>query len=480
MTAEKDTLQGWNAIADYLDCDVRTAKRWEKQRGLPVRRTRRTPGVGRANVYALASEIESWRAQSAAGTTAQPVSSAPENHHLNDLPPTVAEPPTPTRRSPRLLWLAATAAVIICVAAGAVLWTRARTAARLTRLSQATARAPASSANSNARELYLHGIYLLEQRTPETLEQARLDFTQAIAIDAQFAPAYAGLAETYDMLREYSTLPSDEAYPLAKQAATRAIELDPNLADAHAALGYEEFFWEWDKTHAEAEFRRAIELDPNSAKAAHWYGAMLLHQTRFKEAVAQLDRAQMLAPASASILATRAYAIGLSGHRDEAVDLLQDILARVSNAAPLHFILAQLCLQQPRDIPRYLDQMRRFAQLRHSSDEIALVDAAEPAYRRGGEAAMWQAMLLAEEQNHPHDRTYPMAAFEAALGLHDAALRDLAGLEQKHDPRIIGLAIDSLLTPLHNDERFVEIERRVGLPSSALRPDQNASLRSVQ
>ena len=251
------------------------------------------------------------------------------------------------------------------------------------------------------QELYLHGSYLFEQRTPETLAQAKNDFEQAIAANESYAPAYAGLAKTYDLLREYATMPSAQAYPLAKTAALRAIALDPKLPDAHAALGYEEFFWEWNAPEAEREFQRAIALDANSAIAHHWYGSMLMHQARFGEAIRELNRAQVLEPASAGVLGTRALAIGLGGKRGQAVDMVQDILTRVPNAPSLHYILALLCLQEPRDIPRYLDEMRRYARLRHSDEEMQLIEAAEPVYQREGEQAMWRAMLATEQRLHP-------------------------------------------------------------------------------
>lgn len=457
-----DRLQGWNAIAEFLNCDVRTAKRWETERGLPVRRTRRTPGEGRPNVYALISEIEEWRAPDNPPEPALPTQEAFEQPAIAQL-----TPETPSSRT----WLRAAAAIAIAIAIASAavitLSARVRRAKSATLAADAAAAATVSAAhaaNPTVQNLYMHATYLLEQRTPETLTGAKNDFERAIAQDAGFAPAYAGLAETYDLLREYSTLPSEQAYPKAKQAAERAIALDPNLADAHAALGYEEFFWEWDRSRAEAEFRRAIALDPNSANTAHWYGAMLLHETRFREAIEQLDRAQILEPASNSVLATRAYAIGLSGRRDEAVDLVQDILTRVPDAAPLHFVLAQLCLPEPRDIPRYLDQMRRYAELRHSREELEVIAVAGPAYQRQGEAAMWRAMLNDEQHIHPHSRTYEMAQLEAALGMHDAAIHDLELLEKQHDDHMIGLAIDPLLPSLHTDPRFQGLKRRVGLP----------------
>lgn len=490
MTGSSDILQGWNAIAEFLSCDVRTAKRWETERGLPVRRTRRTPGEGRANVYAIIHELETWKAAAITSTEISPKNIAPAEP---DPPPAATpEPKPPLQPHPhaqphpqtRPSWLAPAiglAIAIVCAAAVSLAaWAHNRTKNLIPETAATTpntASNPNSSPNANtspAAELYLHGSYLFEQRTPETLNQAKTDFEQAIARDPAYAPAYAGLAETYDLLREYATVPSERAYPLAKSAALRAIALDPKLPDAHAALGYEEFFWEWNPAQAESEFRRAIALDPNCAVARHWYGAMLMHQARFNEAIRELDRAQMLEPASAGVLGTRAYAIGLSGRRDEAADLLQDILTRVPDSAPLHFILAQLSLQQPRDIPRYLDQMRRFAALRHSRDDLQLLTAAETVYRQRGEAAMWRSMLDTEERLHPHERTYQMAALEAALGMNDAAIRDLAVLKQQHNDLMIGLAIDSLMTPLRSDARFQVIERQLGLPEVAARNDPPA------
>jgi len=158
-------------------------------------------------------------------------------------------------------------------------------------------------------------------------------------------------------------------------------------------------------------------------------------------------------------------AMWLSGRRAEAADMVQDILTRVPDSAPLHFILAQLSLQEPRDIPRYLDQLRRFATLRHSEEQIQLVDAAEPEYREHGEWAMWKAMLQVEQRLHGSERpTYLMAQMEAALGMKDAALRDLAELKNDHDADIIGIDVDPMLAPLRDDPRFEQLLAEVGLP----------------
>jgi tetratricopeptide (TPR) repeat protein len=461
-----EVLQGWNAIAEFLNCDVRTAKRWETERGLPVRRTRRTPGEGRANVYAVVSELEAWRAAPKSASESQPNVAAAET---DELPVRVA---VGAARDPwNRGWVAAGAIVAVClVATTLAVWGRGRAAAKTER--EHAANEPvnhsvvaASSGGAHVQELYLHGSYLFEQRTPETLAQAKSDFEQAIAASPGYAPAYAGLAKTYDLLREYSTMPSERAYPLAKEAALRAIALDPKLPDAHAALGYEEFFWEWNGLEAEREFQRAIALDANSAIAHHWYGSMLMHQRRFGEAMRELDRAQVLSPASAGVLGTRAYAIGLSGRRAEAMDMMQDILTRVPDSAPLHYILALLCLQEPRDIPRYLDEMRKFATLRHSEEQIQLVDAAEPVYRQYGEHAMWKAMLEAEQRLHGTAHpTYVTAQIEATLGMKDAAMHDLVELQEAHNADVIGIDVDPMIAPLRDDPRFEQLLALVGLP----------------
>lgn len=476
-----DILQGWNAIADFLSCDVRTAKRWEQHKGLPVRRTRRTPGEGRPNVYARISELEEWRA-SAGPLDIVADASGPDLPFTSSAaaaPPSLASSESSNRlpsARPRTSWylpLAITAVIVIFATAAVAVWAHAHrphTAASVDIPAPETSHLSANPASgSHAEELYLQGSYLLEQRTPETLQQARVDFGQAIAANSNYAPAYAGLARAYDLLREYATMPSAQAYPLAKQAALQAIALDPHLPDAHAALGYEEFFWEWNGPAAEHEFKQAIALDPHSVTALHWYGAMLMHQARFAEALDQLNRAQAIAPSSTGVLGTRAYAIGLAGRRNEAADLLQDILTRVPDSAPLHFILAQLSLQEPRDIPRYLDQTRRVAELRHSPEDTGLVKAAESAYRQGGESAMWRAILDNEHRRHPapNHPTYLMVQCEAALGLHNDVIRDLEQLEQDHNELMIGLDIDAMLAPLHDDPAFQRIVAQVGLPNPA-------------
>jgi Tfp pilus assembly protein PilF len=485
IIAGKDHLQGWKDIATYLARDERTVKRWEKQRGLPVRRI---PGGGRANVYILVSELEAWLA----ATGAPLLEAHPEETPLSVSTPSVEQSPAektdtdeefaevildpaqhPWHAAPRsalprslAVVLGVTALIGIVFAVYALVsagHAESKTAARLHSVLPAY-----SSTKSELDDLYLQGVYLYEERTPASLERARQSFEEAIAKDPNYAPAYSGLANTYLLLREYSTMPSDQAYARALVAARRAVALDPNLAEAHNALGFISFFSSWDAATATREFETALRLNPNSATVHHWYGSMLMHQARFAEALDQLNQAQRLQPTSSAILATKAYALGLQGHRNEAADMLQNLISMDSEAVSAHRILASLGLVEPRDIPRFLDESRRLAEARDDQESLAFIGAGTDAFHRGGEKAMWSAILEKETQFHPSPQ-HPnsiMADSEAALG-HDAqALRELNLLVDQRDPSMIGIDIDPLLAQLRHKREFQQILARVGLPPS--------------
>ena len=508
----KDILNGWKEIAGYVCRDIRTVERWEKQRGLPVRRM---PGAGRATVYALMPELDEWLAQggseakddgvagaiphaevdgvSQPGSQFQPdCSGTQESSGAQGMDEAWGGPGArdgagdgerATEEMPRgyrgfaggmgRRWvMAGTAAVAMvgCVLAWPLVLSHAKSGAGRPAYSLddgvKSSWLPYGSRVAGVDGLYLRGIYFYEQRTPESLEHSLKDFESAIALDPGYAPAYAALANTYNLLRQYSVMPDAEAYPKARAAAERAVELDPKLPQAHASLGFIDFFWSWDTVGAEREFRTALTLDPASVLAHHWYGSMLAHEGRFAEALDQLDSAQRLQPSSAAILSTRALALGLSGHRGEAVDLLQDVLNQTPGTSSPHAILATLSKMSPRDPARYLEEMRTVGELRHCAETQQVVAAAEAAYRSGGELAMWAAILDAEGREHPDHahKTFWMVEAEAALGRRDAALGDLRQLAERRDPEMIGAAIDPLLFPLHKDPRFGQMIAGMGLP----------------
>jgi tetratricopeptide (TPR) repeat protein len=512
----KDILNGWKEIGGYLGRDIRTVERWEKLRGLPVRRM---PGAGRATVYALISDLDEWLEKTepnglqSAESSAEYASSGavPAIHAVHQpalerqtgsvavedgnpppprpwqadrpvpaedrvwLPPIQSggRPSAETSRQRRIaLVTLAVAAGLACVLAWPVIRSHAKplvsgvTQSRLH--SQEAALAPYRSRIPGVDDLYLRGVYSYEQRTPESLRRSLEDFSAASAKDPSYAPAYAGLANTYNLLREYSVMPDSEAYPKAKQAAEHAIALNPGMPDAHASLGFIDFFWSWNAAAAEHEFQTALALDPNSALAHHWYGSMLLHEGRFAEAIEQLEMAQRLEPNSAAILSTRALALGLDGHRSEAVEMLRDALNESPGASSPHAILATLSNVEPRDPALYLAEMRRSAELRHDPEAQRVFAEAASAYRSHDEDRMWAAILASEENFHPGTthRTYLMAAAEAAMGKNDKALADLTQMAARHDPAVIGILIDPTFESLHSDRRFVQLAASIGLPAT--------------
>ena len=256
------------------------------------------------------------------------------------------------------------------------------------------------------------------------------------------------------------------AYTRAREAAERAIALDPNLAEAHAALGFVDFFFLWVEAAATKEFETAIRLNPQCTIAQHWYGSMLTHEARYPEALEHLNVAQRLNPASPAILGIKAPALGLDGHRNQAIDTLQELTSKGFDAASPHRILAILSLVEPRDLARYLDELRRVAELRKDQEALTTIAIATEAYHRAGEQAMWAAILEQEKKLHPSPEhpTRSMAEAEAALGHDDEAIRELTLLAEQRDPDMIGLAINPLFVGLRNNPKFQEVFTATGLP----------------
>ena len=497
----KNQIQGWKEIAAYFARNERTVKRWEKVRGLPVRRI---PGQGRANVYILVSDLEDWlnpefdekphtpdqihdrhpavQPQSTTSdinipaptpsVSAQAIPGALSNTVIEKdevfVPPNLVNAHAsifPIYSRPISLLVT----VVLCIVVLAVLAVRLAGSGI-----HAESRPPSTGDSHNvlsvrlksaAEDTYLQAVYSYEERTPASLDRAHNLFSEAIAKDPNYAPAYAGLANTYLLLREYSSMPSAEAYANAKMAAERAVALDPNLPEAHASLGFIDFFSAWNGAAATREFETALRLDSDCGIAHHWYGSMLMHQARYPEAIEQLDIAQHLSPASSAILTTKAYALGLGGHRDEAVRMLQTVIDAAPRAASPHHMLATLSLTEPRDIGMYLRERRRSDELSNDQEDLTTITLAAAAYRRNGEPGMWSAILEREQHLHgsPDRPTYGMAQAEASLGYNDQALHDLNLLAAQHAPQMMGLALDPTFAPLRSNPQFQRLLAAVGL-----------------
>src|SRR5437763_4275216 len=196
---------------------------------------------------------------------------------------------------------------------------------QLTQSEQRALNAVATS-NSRAYDAYLQGRYVWLQRTFDAYGPAKEYFEQAIALDPKYAPAYAGLADAYQFLAEYDVQGRKEKFERAKNACRRALQLDPNLPEAHASLGLIAMNYDWDWALAEREFRRALALDPNNALIHDWYAEYLMAVGRADLSLVQIENARELDPLSAIINADAGKMLYFARRYDEAESQLTETL----------------------------------------------------------------------------------------------------------------------------------------------------------
>jgi tetratricopeptide (TPR) repeat protein len=457
-------LDTWKEIGAFFGRDERTVKRWEDQRGLPVHRV---PGSGRGSVYAYTSELAEWLKTadtrvSVTTTVDETVAETPANDAgatstENVLPSENLETAIVEEKRNKRPWIFVAAGVVLAGLLGGLWIYKAG--------GLATTKASARAVDPQAQELYLRGIYYWHKRTPEGLTQAVDYFTQAIVRDPNYAPAYVGLADCYNLLREYTKMPPDQAYPRAKAAAERAIALDDSLSGAHSSLAFVDFYWLWDAKDAEREFKRAIELDPNSVVAHHWYATSLMHMGRFKEALEQIEIAQKLDPSSISALADKGAILEYVTGREDAIKLEKELERSDPNFLSPHSYLSGLYFRQ-QDYSAAIKETRKYAELIKDDGLAAVSDAAEKGLASGGREGMLKAMIAAQQKLYAEGKysPYMMADSAAQLGDKQAAMKYLAEALAKHDERMIAIRIDESFAPYRSDPAFQTMVEQVGLP----------------
>ena len=454
-------LNSWKAIGAFFERDERTVKRWERQRGLPIHRI---PGAGRSSVYAYTSELNEWLKTTDA--LSEPSTSDEEAQAKAVIPEIPAVSPVNStaisrRRTGMILALAG--ALLVCAIAGIAVYRRSL----LARHAFASAR-PAglkSAASPEAEELYLQGLYQWNKRTPESLNRALDDFTQSIVRDPNYAPAYVGLANCYNLLREYTIMPAQEAYPRAMAAAQRAIALDDSLTEAHSALGFVDFYWSWDAPGAEHEFQRAIALDASSVVAHHWYATFLMVLGRSQEALAEIEKARKLDPQSSSILADKGLILFATGQASQAVRLLKQIETTDPAFLSPHAYLATVDLEM-RNYKDYLPEAKKTALLLADQNRLRIVTAGEKGFSASGGDGMLRAILNVQKELYGKGNfdAYELASTYSLLGNKQQALNLLEIAVTNHEQRDVAMRIDQNFLALHDEPSFRELIARVGLP----------------
>jgi DNA-binding winged helix-turn-helix (wHTH) protein/Tfp pilus assembly protein PilF len=332
--------------------------------------------------------------------------------------------------------------------------------------SPASPRTLHQAANREAEDFYLKGRFYWNKRTPESLHQALEAFTQAIAHDPNYSDAYVGLADCYNLLREFSAMPGNEAYFKAFAAAKKAVELDQQSSEAHASLAFVTFFGMWDAVDAEKEFRRALELDPNNIKAHHWYATFLHALGRHDEALTEIDLARNLAPDSSSILADKARLLwSVAGDREPALQMLKQIEAAEPDFISPHVYL-RLAYFETGDYPNYIVELKKDALLTHDAAQSSVAEAAASGFAKGGERGLFEAQLAEQRKLYEQGKLSPylVAQTEARLGNKREAIRYLNICIQSHDEWVLNLRDDQEFVSLHGEPAFNQLLAKIGLP----------------
>jgi Tfp pilus assembly protein PilF len=409
-TAQK-RLDSWKEIAAYLGRAERTVKRWEAERGMPVHRI---PGSERGAVFAYDGELQEWLTGSATEEESDDLSSANPavrtERASSALVPVLVnsdnQDAKPSRsHTIRLARLAVWAVPLLLLATFLALTFSHQ------RLTFDKVAAGGHEPNPEARNLYLQGRYYWNRRTPADLNLAVDSFTQAIVKDPSYAPAYIGLADCYNLLREFGAMPVKDAFPRALAAAQRAVTLDPSSAEAYTSLAFVTFYWNWDGIAAERDFKRAIELDPNFARARHWYATFLSALGRFPEALQQIEQARTLDPSSTALLADKGWLLYLSGKRDEAVALLKQVETSEPALSSTHGYLSAIAYDE-RDYPTFIAERKLYATLRNDEAALAIAQAAETGLATSGEQGLRESKLQVEKVYFQRDQ---VAAYELPI-----------------------------------------------------------------
>jgi tetratricopeptide (TPR) repeat protein len=325
------------------------------------------------------------------------------------------------------------------------------------------AKAPLTPQAYQAYDSYLKGLFFWNQRTEPAFRQAIRYFQEAIAKDPNYAPAYAGLANSYTLLTGYSAAPAAEYMPKARTAALRALQIDNNLPEAHVALALILASYDWDWEASEKEYRRGIELNPNYATAHHWFAELLMWLGRFDEALRESEMARRLDPLSLIIATDRAAIFYNARRYDEAIQGFRAVQEMDPKSPRVHMVVyAYVERGRFEDALADLDVwIRDFG----DTDAGWILATQAYVYGRSGQPGKARAALRKLEQEAKKRRLNPGALIwgNLAVGDKDVALGWLEKAYAQHSSVLAALKVEPAYDPLRGDARFQELLRRVGL-----------------
>jgi len=315
-----------------------------------------------------------------------------------------------------------------------------------------------------AYQEYLRGRYHWNSWTFDGFRRALDHFERAIGHDPLYAEAWAGLGDTFGVMAYYGLAQPSDAYPRARAAALRAIELNPELADPHVTLGIQRMFYEWHWSEAKTSFKKAIALNPKLARAQLLYALYCTAAGRHEDALRLMRTARDLEPLSPVVNMGTAWALHFAGREEEAV--LETL--RVEELSPGFEEagnIRSLCLEQLGRFDEAVEVMTRQRCWGLPLDGAAL----KQAFAAGGETGYWQRKLelLDQVEEVPSSaRRLQTAVALVHVGRSDEAVANLEQAVDKRNGMGVFLKVDPCFAPLRQHSRFIALAKRVGIPSA--------------
>jgi DNA-binding winged helix-turn-helix (wHTH) protein/TolB-like protein/tetratricopeptide (TPR) repeat protein len=317
-----------------------------------------------------------------------------------------------------------------------------------------------STKNTDAYQAYIRGRYFWNRRTETALTRGLRYFQQAVRLDPDFAEAYAGVADSYALLGLYGLLPPKEAFPPAEEAAKKALEMNDDLAEAHATLGFVYFYYDWNGLAAEKEFRRALDSNPNYAMAHSWNGQDLATMDRMSEALAETELAQQDDPLSLIVSSNAGLILCLAGRYEQAIETLSKALEIDPTFPRAHFRLGNVYEQK--GMPeKAISEFEEAVRL--SGGDSSYQGALGHAYATAGNVEQARSILdhLKKRSRRQYVPAYAIALIYAGLRENNQAFEWLDKAYNDRSASMALLRVDPALNGLHSDSRFTELTRRI-------------------
>ncbi len=316
--------------------------------------------------------------------------------------------------------------------------------------------------NNEAYQAYLKGRHFWNKRTTASFEQAVAHFRQAIRLDPDYALAYVGLADTYTLLSFFTIAAPSDVFPKAKEAANRALAIDPTLAEAYVALGQVKSVYEWDWLGAEEQFQKGLALNANDPNLHHWRSLNLMAMGRLEEARSAMLRALKLDPLLLITNVNLGRIDYYAGRYDQAIEQYRRAIDLDSNFARAHLRLGMALVEQG----QYREAIAEYQKAREISGDTPQVTAhIAQAQAFSGKKSEARALLaeLQQRATRQYVPSYSIALIHIGLGDNDAAFAWLEKAYTDRSSEMIYFKVEPMLAPLRSDPRYQDILRHMRL-----------------